>query len=74
MIPEDRPRLRIRHARIAADLPEAERPVFHVMRTDTEAFRQRIAAQRARDNPFWVVRPKPYLDICTVPVPVHPIW
>lgn len=74
VIPDGRPRLRILHARIAADLPEADRPVFHVMRTDTPAFRQRIAAQRARDNPFWVVRPKPYLDICTVPVPVQPIW
>ncbi len=74
VIPDGQPRLRILHAWIAADLPEAERPVFHVMRTDTETFRQRIAAQRARENPFWVVRPKPYLDICTVPVPVRPIW
>ncbi len=74
VIPDGRPRLRILHARIAADIPEADRPVFHVMRTDTPTFRRRIAAQRARDNPFWVVRPKPYLDICTVPVPVQPIW
>lgn len=74
VIPDGRPRLRILHAWIAADLPEGKRPLFHVMRTDTEAFRKRIAAQRARNNPFWVVHPPPYLDICTVPVPVQPIW
>ncbi len=74
VIPPDRPRLKIRRARIAADLPAHERPVFHVMRTDTAEFRARIEAQRQRDDPFWVVRPRPRLDICTVPVPVRPIW
>ncbi len=74
VIPADRPQLRIRRARIAADLPEDERPVFHVMRTDTAAFAARIESQRRRDDPFWVVRPRPVLDICTVPVPVRPIW
>ena len=44
------------------------------MRTDTAAFAARIESQRRRDDPFWVVRPRPVLDICTVPVPVRPIW
>ncbi len=71
VIPPDHPRLKIRRAVIAADLPAGARPAFHVMRTDTSEFRARIEAQRRRDDPFWIVQPARYLDICTVPVPVR---
>lgn len=71
VIAPGQPRLKIRHAVIAADLPADVRPTFHVMRTDTAEFRARIEAQRRRDTPFWVVRPVAHLDICTVPVPVR---
>ena len=57
--------------RIAADVPDAERPRFQVMRTDSAAFAE---AKEKRKNPapeFYVRTPPPILDICLMPVPVR---
>jgi peptidylprolyl isomerase len=60
----------IRSIRIAADLPEAERPRFEAMRTDTPTF---AAYQRGRANrggTFFQV-PAGGVDVCNVNVPVR---
>lgn len=61
----------IRDFAIASDLPEAARPVIRVMNTDHPEFLALLDAQRRRESDFWVHRPRPWLDICTVSVPVR---
>lgn len=59
--------------RLASDIPEAQRPAYEVMRTDTRAF----AAWKARKkNPapgFYIRQPPPILDICLSPVPARKV-
>ncbi|MAP94586.1 MAG: peptidylprolyl isomerase [Ponticaulis sp.] len=54
---------------IAADLPEAERPVWEVMDTQTEAFEEFKTSRRVRDDPFFYRKPPEVLDVCSVEVP-----
>ena len=60
----------IRSIRLAADLPEAERPRFEVMRTDTEAFARYVAGRANRGGTFFQV-PAGGVDVCNVNVPVR---
>jgi peptidylprolyl isomerase len=56
---------------LASDLPEAERPKFEVVRTDTPAFAK---FKQMRKNPaptFYARTPPPVLDICLTPVAVR---
>lgn len=55
---------------LAADLPEDERPVFQVIRTDSKAFADSVKARRFPTSPFYFRKPPPVLDICGVPVAV----
>jgi peptidylprolyl isomerase len=62
---------RIVSIKFASDLPEAQRPHYDVMRTDTKAF---AAWKAKKTNPapgFYVRQPLPILDICVAPVPVR---
>lgn len=56
---------------IAADLPEAKRPHYRAMRTDSKAFAK---WKQDRINPapgFYVRTPPKILDVCLAPVPVR---
>jgi peptidylprolyl isomerase len=57
-------------ARVAFDMPTAERPALERLRTDSEAFRAYLEARRSRREPFFV-EPLGRLDVCNVQVPVR---
>jgi peptidylprolyl isomerase len=60
----------IRSVRIAADMPEAERPRFEVMRTDTPTFAAYLRGRANRGGTFFTV-PAGGVDLCNVNVPVR---
>ena len=62
----------IRQVRLAADMPEAERPRFEVMRTDTETFNRYVTGRANRGGTFFQV-PAGGVDLCNVNVPVRRI-
>jgi peptidylprolyl isomerase len=63
-------RVPIRRARVAADLPEAERPRLEVLRTDTPLFDAVLEARRNRRDAWYRV-PAGHLDLCLAPIPVR---
>lgn len=62
---------KILSVRVAADMPEAERPRFEVMRTDTKAFAEQKKQWRNPAPDFYIRTPPPIIDICLKPVPVR---
>ncbi len=56
--------------RIAADMPEAERPALEIMRTSTATFAEYVESRRNRPEEFFYYRPN-HADICAVNVPVR---
>jgi peptidylprolyl isomerase len=60
----------IRAVRIAADMPEAERPRFEVMRTDAPTFAAYLRGRANRGGEFFRV-PAGGVDVCNVNVPVR---
>lgn len=62
----------IRAVRLAADLPEAERPRYEAMRTDGAAFARYVAGRANRGGAFFTV-PAGGVDLCNVNVPVRRI-
>jgi len=60
----------IRAVRLAADMPEAERPRFEVMRTDTATFSAYVRGRANRGGSFFQV-PAGGVDLCNVNVPVR---
>lgn len=62
--------IRIASIRIAADMPEAERPRFEVMRTDTPTFAAYLRGRANRGGTFFRV-PAGGVDVCNVNVPVR---
>ena len=63
-------RTTIVRARIAADVPVAERPRYQVMRSDAPAFAAYLDARANRRDAFFV-RPAGGVDLCNAPVPVR---
>ena len=61
----------IRSARLAADLPPAERLPLEVMRTDTPTFAALVESRRNRSDDWYRV-PARHIDLCNVPIPVRP--
>jgi peptidylprolyl isomerase len=61
----------ITYMKLASDLPEAERPHYEVMRTDTKAFAEWKAKKKNPAPGFYVRQPPPILDICLAPVPAR---
>ncbi len=57
--------------RVAADVPEAERTNFEILRSDRPAFDAYIEARRNRPEAFFHYRPD-HLDVCQFGVPVRP--
>ncbi len=60
----------ITRARLAGDLPEAERTPIEILRTDTPLFTQYLEARRNRREE-WFVRPAGHIDVCNVAIPVR---
>ena len=60
----------IARIRIAADIPEAERPRFEAMRTDTGTFARYVTGRANRGGQFFQV-PAGGVDVCNVNVPVR---
>ncbi len=58
-------------ARMASALPEAERPAYEVMRTDSDAFNAAKAARRNRTHDFFFETPPPVIEACHMPGPVR---
>lgn len=63
-------RVPILSIRVAADLPEDQRPLFEYLSTETETFARYAEARANRRDPFFIV-PAGGADICNVPVPVR---
>lgn len=68
----DKPEMRIpiKAFRVAADLPEAERSRFEVMRTDGPTYQKVVEAQRNRGGP-WTKVAAGHVDLCNAPIPVR---
>lgn len=56
-------------ARLAADIPAAERPVVKVLRTDTPAWAELLQTRRHRSG--WFVHNVGRVDLCSTAVPVR---
>lgn len=63
-------RVPIRSIRLAADLPESERLLLQVMRTDTPAFERLVESRRNRRED-WFIEPVGKIELCNVPIPVR---
>jgi peptidylprolyl isomerase len=64
--------LGIVRARLAADIPAAERPAYEVLRTDTDTFSAFVTGRANRGGTFFD-RPAGGIDLCNVNVPVRPV-
>ncbi|HEV7815703.1 MAG TPA: peptidylprolyl isomerase [Janthinobacterium sp.] len=60
----------IKSVRLAADVPEAERSHYAVMRTETAAYKAVVEAQRNRGGP-WNKVAAGYIELCNAPLPVR---
>ncbi|HST35255.1 MAG TPA: peptidylprolyl isomerase [Allosphingosinicella sp.] len=60
----------IARIRLAADIPEAERPRFEAMRSDTRTFTAYVTGRANRGGDFFRV-PQGGVDVCNVNVPVR---
>jgi peptidylprolyl isomerase len=68
---EEKPgRTLIRSARLASDVPPADRTALEVLRTDTPLFTRYVEARRNRRE-SWFVRPAGHIDVCNLPIPVR---
>ena len=61
----------IGQVRIAADLPQSERPAFERLRTDTDSFRAWVHTRANRQDDFFL-RPAGAVDLCNALPPVRP--
>ncbi len=57
-------------ARVASDVPAADRPRYQAMRSDAPAFAAYVGARATRRDAFFV-RPAGAVDLCNAPVPVR---
>jgi len=62
----------IARARLAADIPAADRPAFEAMRSDSLAFTQYVTGRANRGGDFFQ-RPAGGVDICNAQVPVRKV-
>lgn len=62
----------IQRVRLVADMPEAERPKFEVLRTDTATWRALLDARRVRREE-WFVHSHHHIGLCNATVPTRPL-
>jgi len=60
----------IRHFRVAADIPPAERTEVELLRTDSDSFVEVVEARRNRRDGWYKV-PAGQIDLCSAPLPVR---
>lgn len=58
--------------KVAADVPEAQRSKFEVMRTETATYKAVVEAQRNRGGP-WTKVAAGHVDLCNAPIPVREV-
>ncbi|MHA6289653.1 peptidylprolyl isomerase [Maricaulis sp. CAU 1757] len=63
----------MQRVRVVADLPENERPVYEIMRSDGAAFEARKAARRHRTHEFFFETPPEVIEACHMPAPVRQV-
>jgi len=63
-------RLPILHARLASDIPAADRPRFEVLRTNSTSYRTWRQFKANRQDTFFL-RPVGALDVCNALPPVR---
>ncbi len=63
------PKLPLLRARLASDMPEAERPQVRVLRTDTPTWAELLQGRRHRSG--WFVHSAGRVDLCSTAVPVR---
>jgi cyclophilin family peptidyl-prolyl cis-trans isomerase len=63
-------RVAIKRARVAADVPAAERTRLQILRSDSKSFTTLLEARRNRQDDFYR-RPAGFLELCNVAVPVR---
>lgn len=63
-------RVPIEAVRLAADVPEAERPKLQVLRTDTALFDAVVESRRNRRDD-WYKRPAGHIDLCNISIPTR---
>ena len=61
----------IRQARLAADVPAADRTPIELLRADSETFRQLLQARRFRKDDWYKV-PAGAIDVCAMSIPARP--
>jgi len=68
----DKPELHVPiiSVKVAADVPEAERSKFDIMRTDSATYKKVLEAQRNRGGP-WNKVASGHLELCNAPIPVR---
>jgi peptidylprolyl isomerase len=64
-------RVAIRQVRLAADLPEADRPRFQALRETSDSFRAWVQIRANRKDSFFL-RPAGAIDVCNAMPPVRP--
>jgi peptidylprolyl isomerase len=57
-------------AKLASDVPEAERTPVELLRTDSKTFETVVESRRNRRDE-WYKRPAGHIDVCNVPLPVR---
>lgn len=63
-------RTAILSVQLASQMPEADRPKFQALRTDSASFAMLVEARRNRRDE-WYKRPAGHIDLCNVPLPVR---
>ncbi len=58
--------------RVAADVPEDERPKLEILRSDTPTFADYVESRRNRPEEFFYFRPD-HVDVCALAIPVRPV-
>jgi cyclophilin family peptidyl-prolyl cis-trans isomerase len=67
---EEAERVPIASIRLAAELPQAHRPQFEYLSTESDSFAKYADARANRRDPFFIT-PAGGADICNIPVPVR---
>jgi peptidylprolyl isomerase len=63
-------RVPIKQIRVAADVPESERTIVEILRTDTSTFQNLIESRRNRREE-WFHTPVGHIELSNVPIPVR---
>lgn len=62
----------IKSVKLMADVPEAERTKYEILRTESASFKAVAEAQRNRGGP-WTKHAFGHVDLCNVPIPVREV-